>query len=147
VRIEVSVEIGRPPDLVWPVLIDVERWPEWTASVTGVERLDRAPFGMGSRVRIRQPRLKTMVWQVSEFQPGKLFIWQARNVGISVIGCHQIRPGEGGSTVTLRVDQSGWLSPILKPFFAPLTQKYVDMEASGLKKRCEELMVHEVRSL
>jgi uncharacterized membrane protein len=147
VQIEVSIEIGGPPDLVWPVLIDVERWPEWTASGTGVERLDRVPFGKGSRVRIRQPRLRTMVWQVSEFQPGKLFIWQARSVGISVIGCHEIRARKDGSTVTLRVDQRGWLSPILKPFFAPLTQKYVDMEASGLKKRCEELMVHEVRSL
>ena len=70
-EVEVSVEIDRPANLVWPVLVDVERWPEWTASMISVQRLDSAPFGIGSRVRIRQPKLKTMVWRVSEYEQGR----------------------------------------------------------------------------
>jgi len=145
-RFEVSIEIDRPPDTVWSILTDLERWPEWTASVTGIERLDRAAFGMGSRVRIRQPKLKTMVWEVSEFQRGRLFSWHARSIGISVVASHEVRRAGHGSSVTLRVDQEGWLSPLLKLFLGPLAQKYVEMEAQGLKKRCEELIVHRVTS-
>ena len=139
-RIEVSVEIARTPDVIWPVLIDVQRWPEWTPSVTAVERVDRAPFGIGSRARVRQPGLKTMVWEVSEFQPEKLFTWQTRSVGISVVASHEIRKTERGSTVTLHVDQRGWLSALLRPFIGSITENYMNMEARGLKKRCEALM-------
>src|SRR5215471_6375504 len=66
-QIEERIEIDRPPEAVWPVLVDVERWPEWTLSVTAIERLDQSAFGMDSRVRIRQPKLKTMIWRVSKF--------------------------------------------------------------------------------
>jgi len=57
-KIEVSVEVFRPAERVWSVLVDVERWPEWTASITQIERLDQAAFGPGSRVRIRQAEIK-----------------------------------------------------------------------------------------
>ena len=38
-QIEERIGIDRPPEAVWPVLVDVERWPEWTLSVTAIERL------------------------------------------------------------------------------------------------------------
>ena len=140
-KIEVSVEILRPPDVVWPIIVDVERWPDWTASITKLERLDRSAFGIGSSVRIRQPKLKTMVWRVSEFQQGRLFTWETRSAGLSTVARHAIRPSEHGCSVTLTIDQRGWLASLLKPLFMGLTQRYVEMEAQGLKKRCELLAV------
>jgi uncharacterized membrane protein len=136
-RIETSVEILRPPEAVWPVMVDVERWPEWTASVTKLERLDSDPFGLGSRVRIRQPKLKTMIWRVREFQEGRSFTWEARSPGVYVSGRHEIRPADRGSIATLTVIQSGWLASLLAPFFTALAERYVQIEAQGLKKRCE----------
>src|SRR5947209_3927427 len=37
---ESGVEIDAPASLVWEVFSDVERWPEWTASVTSLVALD-----------------------------------------------------------------------------------------------------------
>ena len=51
----VTVEISAAPDQVWGVLTDVERWSEWTETVTRVQRLDDGPLREGSRARISQP--------------------------------------------------------------------------------------------
>jgi uncharacterized membrane protein len=137
-KVEVSVEILRPVDSVWPVLADVERWPEWTASMTKVERLDSNPFGPGSRIRVRQPKLKALEWRVSDFQKGRSFSWEAQSPGAFTVASHEIQPSPQGCIVTLTIDQKGWLAPIIKPFLIGITQRYMQMEAQGLKKRCEE---------
>jgi hypothetical protein len=48
VEYAVSVDIHAPSDKIWSELIDVERWPEWTRSMTKVERLEAGPFSPGS---------------------------------------------------------------------------------------------------
>jgi hypothetical protein len=40
--------------------------------------------------------------------------------------------------VRLTLDQSGLLAPVVGAFFGRLTRRYVDMEADGLKRRCEQ---------
>ena len=39
IQFSITVEIPAPPPLVCSVTADVERWPEWTASISGVKRL------------------------------------------------------------------------------------------------------------
>src|SRR5262245_19552023 len=105
-EIKVSIEIDRPPQIVWPIMADVERWPDWTPTVSEVKRLDSSPFGLGSRVRVRQPRLKPLVWQVSNFIQGRLFTWEARSPGLFIIASHEVVPSGRGSTVVLTLKQS-----------------------------------------
>jgi hypothetical protein len=138
-KVELSVEILKSAELVWPVLADVERWHEWTASIRKIERLDREAFGLGSRLRIRQPKLRAMIWRVSEFEPGRSIIWETQSTGILMIARHTIQPHQDSCIVTLTIDSKGWLSPLLEPFLIGITQRYVQMEAQGLKKKCEEL--------
>ena len=52
-----SIDIDAPPERVWQVMTDTDRWNEWTASVDSVKRLGDAPFAVGSKVLIRQPKL------------------------------------------------------------------------------------------
>ena len=88
--IERVVEIAAPPEQVWAVMSDVERWPEWTASVTSVEHLDEAPFSVGSRARIRQPRLPVAIWTVTVLEPGRCFEWRADTAGLRSVGGHRV---------------------------------------------------------
>ncbi len=46
-----QVIIDAPPEVVWRVMTDVERWPEWTLTAERIERLDEGDFRLGSRAR------------------------------------------------------------------------------------------------
>ena len=50
--IEVRSRIDASPEDIWRVLVDVERWPEWTPSITRLEKLDPGDLRVGQRVRI-----------------------------------------------------------------------------------------------
>jgi uncharacterized membrane protein len=145
---ETSIEIAASPDAVWSTLSDVERWPEWTRSVTEVERLDAGDFGAGSRARVKQPGMPRLVWEVTEYVPGEVFSWASRAPGVTTTGGHRLEAGRsvpgsregapgGPVTVRLTLDQEGPLAPIVWRLTGSRSRRYVQMEADGLKRRCE----------
>src|SRR5882724_12626350 len=79
---ETRIEIAAAREQVWATLIDVERWHDWTKSVTGIELLTGAPLSASLRVRIKQPRLKALEWDVTEFVPNEMFNWTSSTFGI-----------------------------------------------------------------
>jgi uncharacterized membrane protein len=134
---EVSVDIAAPPQHVWRVTTDVERWPEWTASVLSVRRLDSGPFRVGSRARIRQPGFLPALWEVTEIDEGRGFTWVTSSHGIRAAGHHRVDPISGGSRATLSVDYKGLLSGVVATLLAEKTERFLRLEAAGLKKRSE----------
>lgn len=131
------ITIAAPPAQVWQVLADVERWPEWTPSIQEVERLDQKPFGLGSSVRIEQPRLRPAIWTVTEYKPGEAFTWVSLNPGVVTTGLHSIEAVAEGSRVKLSIQFSGLLAPVVGLLSGGLIRKYLGLEAKGLKARCE----------
>ena len=135
---ETSIDIHADPQSIWAVMTDVERWPEWTASVVRVERLSSEPFGVGSRVAIKQPRLMKVVWTVTDLEPVVSFKWKATAPGLTTVGSHQLAPSPAGTTkVTLSVDQRGALAPAFRLLGSRMTRRYLDYERLGLKARSE----------
>jgi uncharacterized membrane protein len=138
VRFEASIEVSAPADKVFDTYADVERWPSWTSSVTSVELLDRGPLRIGSRARVRQPKLPEAIWQVTALEPGREFSWQARGPGVLSTGTHRVVPKDGDTvTVTAILDQGGPLGPIVGLMTRRLTRRYLDTEVRGLKAYCE----------
>jgi uncharacterized membrane protein len=140
VNYETTVEIEAPAETVWNVLVDVERWPEWTASMHEITWLDATTMEVGSRARIEQPGIPSLVWEVSEAEPGSSFTWQSSSPGISTIATHELKPiGPSRVEVTIGITQSGLLAPIVGVLSGRRTKRYVQMEAAGLKGRSESL--------
>jgi uncharacterized membrane protein len=133
-----SIDIDAPPAVVWDVMSDGERWPEWTASVTSVRRLDKGPLRIGSRALIRQPRFPPAVWQVTQLEPGRRFVWKSGLPGLWVYGDHSVADRSGGTTATLRLFYEGALARLMGRLTRGITNRYLDMEANGLKRRSEE---------
>ncbi len=137
--IEERIDIAAPSQRVWAVMIDVERWREWTPTITSVERLDGGAFGVGSRARIRQPKLPTAVWTVSALEPGRFFEWRSVAPGVTSVAGHRAEPSGGGATrVTLTLSWSGWLAWLIRLIYGKLARRYVRTEAESLKRWCEQ---------
>jgi uncharacterized protein YndB with AHSA1/START domain len=133
-----TVEIAASPLRVWELMFDVERWPEWTASVTRVQRLDQRPFGVGSRVRVEQPGFPPARWRVVAVQPGDGFTWVSSAPGLRVYAHHIVEPYAGGSRVTLVLRFKGPFGPLFGWLTRSVNVRYMRMEAEGLKRRAEE---------
>jgi uncharacterized protein YndB with AHSA1/START domain len=136
-RVEEIVEIAAPPEKVWAVVEDVEKWPSWTPTMRSVRPTRPGPLGVGSTLEVEQPRLPKATWTVSELVPGRSFTWVTRGPGVRSIGEHEITPSATGSSVRLTFTQTGPLGSLLALPMGPLIRSYVRQEAAGLKSRCE----------
>jgi uncharacterized membrane protein len=137
-RFERTIDIDAPAHQVWRLWTDVLDWPQWTASVTSVERLDSGPFGVGSKARVRQPRLPAAVWEVTECDPDASFVWVATAPGVRTTAVHRVTPKEDGyATAYLSVEPSGPLAGLVNLLYGGLTRRYLSMEAEGIKKAAE----------
>jgi hypothetical protein len=133
-----AVEIRVPPARIWPVLLDVERWPEWTTSVTRVQRMDIGPLGLGSRTRIWQPKLPSSVWCVTSLDERNYsFTWVKDTYGFKVIARHQIIPLKTHSRVILTLAYTGLLGVVLSRLYRGLSMDYLAREGTGLRNVCE----------
>ena len=130
-----SIQIPAPPARVWDVMSDIDRWHEWTPSITSIRRLGGAPFAVGTRVMIRQPKLPPALWKVIEIEPGRRFTWLSTAPGLRVFGHHGVEPDDGGCLATLGIDIEGPLGGMWGRLSRAITERYIAMEAQGLSAR------------
>ena len=133
-----SIDIDAPPAVVWDVLVDIERWPEWTASVERATMKSDGPLALGSVARLKQPDNRAANWRVTQFDPRHSFTWISSPMpGVRADAIHQIEPRGEGSRVTLTVTTSGFFAPLLNRLIMRASARFMPMEAAGLKKRSE----------
>ena len=138
-RVDDAIHKAAPPDVVWAVTEDVERWPEWTPTVTSVTRLENGPFGLGSVARIKQPGQPEAEWTVTEFGSGQRFSWETRRLGLHMTGTHELSPDGAGTKNVLRVEAKGVVAVLLWPLLRFAMRRALSAENRGLKARCEEI--------
>lgn len=125
------------PSEVWPALIDVTDWPNWTPSYRDIHRLDDGPLVVGSRARVRQPRLSPAVYEVTEIDEGREFVWQMASPGVRIVARHRLDVADGGTRIELVAQLSGWLAGAVSAMLGRRIQRYVDLEANGIKAAAE----------
>ncbi len=135
--VEHAIHITVPPETVWAVTSDVERWPDWLATVTSVRRMDAEPFGVGSVARIKQPAQPEAEWTVTEFDPPRRFVWVSSRPGLRFEAIHEVTPSGDGTTNRLSIEATGALAVLLWPILWPALRWALRQENEGLKRTCE----------
>ena len=132
-----SIDIAAPPNRVWEVMSDIDRWHEWTPSVSGVSRLRDAPFAVGTRAVVRQPKFPPAMWKITSIEPGRSFTWVSVAPGFRAVGHHAVEPTPTGSRATLSLTMHGVLGGFFGWLTKGITERYIGYEAAGLKARSE----------
>jgi hypothetical protein len=91
------------PEVVWDLLVDTSRWPEWGPSVTAVE-LDDAPATPATGTRITagstgRVRTAVGVWvpfRITGFNDGRRWSWNVAGIPAT---SHTVEPAPGGCRV------------------------------------------------
>ena len=133
-----SIAIDAPIEVVWSVFTDVERWPTWASSFTSVELID-GPMRLGAKARIRQPRLPTVVWEVTKWEPGRSWTWVATGPGARTEASHVLTASGRGTVAEQSIVSSGPLGRLVAFLYRSLTRRYLAIEAEGLKQRSEQV--------
>ena len=134
---DASTSITANAEVVWRVLSEVSRWPEWLPTVSTVEPLDGKVLSIGSRFVVHQPKLRPATWVVTELAE-RHFVWVARSPGLVMVAEHTVtQHSSATSRVILRFSFNGLLGGIIGRVFRSVTQNYLAQEASALKQRVE----------
>lgn len=133
----VAVQVDADPIRVWELFVDVERWPELTASMSSVRRIDSGDLRVGSTAMVKQPGLPPALWRVTELEPGRVFTWESRSTGVSSIGRHVVEAAGTGARVTLTFRQTGPLAGLAGWLFRGRIHRSVRQEADGFRRRAE----------
>ena len=135
---EQSIDIDARQQRVWGVLSDLEAWPQRIETVDVVELLTPAPVGEGSCVRLKQPKLPEGTWEVTVWDAPSYFEFRQKSGGVTNVAGHRVEALEDGrSRLTLTLDMRGLLVPVVALFYKGLTNRYMTVEAQGMKRAAE----------
>ncbi len=134
VRAQTQTHIAAPPDIVWTVLTEFHRWPEWNPDVRSIELDD--PVVVGSVLRWKSgPFLIRSTLRVLEAR--RVVAWSGEMAGIRAVHVWRISADRAGTLVWTGETFDGVLPRLLRK---PLTRKLAEALDNGivaLRAECE----------
>jgi Polyketide cyclase / dehydrase and lipid transport len=91
VLLERHFEVGLPATVVWSLLADVERWPEWAPHLRSA-RLDHRPLGPDVTGRFGLRPFGSARFMMTSWQPPRSWTWRGRAFGVPIAYHHAFEP-------------------------------------------------------
>jgi carbon monoxide dehydrogenase subunit G len=138
IRIEHSLEISRPLEEVFALLVDLDRLPDWQSSA--IEARSDGPLELGSLVHEKRRFLGRELadeLEVVAFDPPRRLTLRSEGGPLRLTVDHQLEPN-GGST-RLTVVASGKPRGVMK-FAGPMVERTAKEEMRGDFARLKELL-------
>ena len=137
VRVEESIEIARPPQAVWDVVVDPQRDAEWCAKVKSVEPLGEGRWRVVHKPVPLRPATELIVDQVEVDPPRRLRLREEDDASVVEVE-YRLEPSAGG-TRFVQASDVDWkrLPRILHGTFRRGVQRDVRHQLQALKRLLE----------
>jgi carbon monoxide dehydrogenase subunit G len=132
-----TVEVPRPPDEVFPWLLEEDKVPQWTSHLESYTALDGA-LGTGSRVRqvlqVSGRRIDVEL-EITGYDPPRGAETRFSTNGIEVVNAYALEPSGGGTRLTQSVDAkpSGLTARMLVPVIQPRLEEKLTQDLERLR--------------
>lgn len=138
-----SADIDAPPELVWSVLVDLERYPEWNPFTIAARSTLREGAPVDMRVRMsRLDRVLSQREHVREVVPNRRLRWGMKILAPSILSGERdqrLEPLSDGRTRYVTEDViSGLLAPLVSAIFGPSIQAGFTAMAEALAREAEK---------
>ena len=138
-----TLEIEAPVALVWEVITDLPRYPEWNPFVVGVRSSLAVGGPIAMRVRVlpffAQPQRETVL----ECLPERRLCYGVTGVPLNALRSlryHELRPeGPERTHYCSHFELDGWLAPLTRTLLRRRLERGFDTAARALKERAELL--------
>ncbi len=136
-RVEESIEIARPPQEVWDVVVDPERDPEWCGKVKSVQRIGDGRWRVLHKPVPLRPATELIVDQVEIDPPRRMHLREEDDASVVEVD-YRLEPTAGGTRFAQASDVD-WksLPRILHSAFRRGVQRDIRQQLKALKRLVE----------
>lgn len=106
VKASAELEVAAPPQVVWDLLADFARWPDWNPVVSDVQMEGPLAPGTVFRWKTGAAAITSTLQHVAA--PTDL-VWTGRTKGINAVHVYRLTPSATGTLVTTEESWSGLL--------------------------------------
>lgn len=127
------------PQRLWEVISDLPHWADMLSTVdSSNHESGPVPPQIGSRFRLQQPGLPPAVYEVTRWEPGVGFTWDARGRGLIGTATHDVAPGiEGGSHLSLTYTWAGPLALVARILGSRKGRQFLEIEVAEFARMAE----------
>lgn len=133
---EARITIDAPPEAVWAVLVDTDRWPEWDPYCEKIE----GAVALGGTVKAFTTLAPGRAFpvKVATLDAPRRMVWQGgMPLGLfKGVRSYALAPEGEGTAFHMREEFSGLLLPLFKGSLPDMTEPFQKF-AEGLKGRVE----------
>ena len=138
---EMTVEIERPPEVVFAFLSDLENDPRWRREWVDAERTSDSPIGVGTATSLFAKvlgRRTEAVYAVTEYDPGRAVTWMTVRGPLPLTFRRSVEAAGDGTRVTMGYagDFRGLLG-LLRPLIVPIGKRALRGDLPTLKQLLE----------
>jgi uncharacterized protein YndB with AHSA1/START domain len=139
IRIELTVEIARPPEEVFDALTDLEQLPEWQSSA--VSSKPDGPLAVGTRIREQRRMMGREIdneLEVTAYDPPWHFALEGRSGAVPLSVDHELVDDDGNTVLQVHAQaEPGSLFKLAEPMIARTAEQELRADFERLKGRLE----------
>ncbi len=138
--------IAAPPEALWAILSDLDRWGETITAIKSLEKLTEGPVGPGTRfreTRVMFGREATEVMTIDEFRPPHRMTFVAESHGSKYFSEMRFEPDAGGTraTIAFRAEPQSLGAKVMGVLMGPMMKgsivKAFDADLEDMQRAAE----------